>query len=98
MLDMLRQLSYLRSYTGLSEDDLRAIVLAGRLERHRRGSVLFREGDACAGLVDVAGDEVHGKFLLVRPPAGVALPGRGPGSVVFWISARARLALAFRGG
>lgn len=48
--DLVERLARVEHFRGLSRADLEAIVLAGRIQRVSRGSILFLEGEPCAGM------------------------------------------------
>lgn len=49
-LDLVERLASVEHFRGLSRAEREAIVLAGRIQRVSKGSILFLEGEPCAGM------------------------------------------------
>ncbi len=57
--DLIERMARLEHFRMLSQEDLDAIVAAGRVRMIASGQVIFREGEACAGLFVLLSGCVH---------------------------------------
>lgn len=57
--DLVERLGRVEHFRGLSHPDLEAILNAGRIQRASKGSILFLEGEPCAGMFVLLEGRVH---------------------------------------
>lgn len=59
MEDLVARLGHVRHFRDLPQTAIRAIVTAGQIKRFAAGSVIFLEGDPCAGMFVLLAGQVH---------------------------------------
>lgn len=59
MFDLVKRLANVRTFAGMPVADLRTIVSAGRIRRYPAGSMIFLEGEPCAGFFALLSGTVH---------------------------------------
>ena len=67
MDELAARLGRVRHFRGLPEEALQAIVSAGRMRRFAAGTMIFQEGEACAGMFVLFTGRVH---LCKQGPRG----------------------------
>lgn len=57
--NLINRLKHVKHFQGLSDNALKEIVIGGQILRYPAGSIIFHEGDSCAGLYVLFSGKVH---------------------------------------